>query len=117
MACIPIKIFQLLLMNFLILMISKLNLVNGKKFNSSHLKRNNLRVLWDNTIDYDTSNRYDEDLESIKQCKNSEYKYFIQYVTGHQVTFDKAIETKYAVSLLKLLFNKYLTFKILGAAN
>jgi hypothetical protein len=98
-------------------MIFQINVINGKKLNSSYSKKNNLRVLWDNTIEYDTSNRYDEDLESIKQCKNSEYKYFIQYVTGHQVTFDKAIETKYAVSLLKLLFNKYLTFKILGAAN
>jgi hypothetical protein len=86
-------------------MIFQINLINGKKLNSSHLKKNNLRVLSDNSIDYDTSNRYDEDLESIKQCKNSEYKYFIQYVTGHNVTFNKAIETKYAVSLLELLYN------------
>lgn len=105
MACRPIKVFQLLLMYFLILMIFQINLINGKKLNSSHLKKNNLRVLSDNSIDYDTSNRYDEDLESIKQCKNSEYKYFIQYVTGHNVTFNKAIETKYAVSLLELLYN------------
>ena len=105
MACRPIKVFQLLLMYFLILMIFQINLINGKKLNSSHLKKNNLRVLSDNSIDYDTSNRYDEDLESINQCKNSEYKYFIQYVTGHNVTFNKAIETKYAVSLLELLYN------------
>ena len=105
MAFSPIKEFQLLLMYFLILMIFQFYLINGKKLNSSHLKKNNLRVLWDNSIDYDTSNRYDEDLESIKQCKNSEYKYFIQYVTGHNVTFNKAIETKYAVSLLELLYN------------
>ena len=117
MACYPMKIFQLLLIYFLILMIFQFNLINGKKLNSSHLRKSNLRVLWDNTIDYDTSNRFDEDLESIKQCKNSDYKYFIQYVTGHNVTFDKAIEIKYAVSLLKLLYNKNLIFKILGAAN
>ena len=71
----------------------------------------------DNAIDYDTSNRYDEDLESIKQCKNSDYKYFIQYVTGHNVTFDKDIETKYAVSTLYQFYNKYLIFKNVGAAH
>lgn len=99
-----IKIFQLLLMDFLILMIFQLNVINGKVLNNSHINRNNLRVLWDKSIDYDTSNRYGEDLESIKQCKNSEYKYFIQYVTGYNVTFDKAIETKYAVSLINLIY-------------
>ena len=113
----PTKIFQLPLMDYLILMIFLLNVINGKMINNSHINRNNLRALWDKSIDYDTSNRYGEDLESIKQCKNSEYKYFIQYVTGHNVTFDKAIETKYAVSLLQLLYKKYLIFKILGAAN
>lgn len=48
-----------------------------------------LRQLWNEDIEYDDSNRSDEEQDSIAHCRNSDYKYFIHYVTGEKYTFSK----------------------------
>ena len=64
------------------------------------LEEYNLRFLLDDTaINYDISKREDkEDLESIKNCENSDYKYFLHYITGYNITFDKNIDKSRVVS-------------------
>ena len=49
----------------------------------------NLRKLWNEKIDYDESSRSEDEQDSIAHCRNSDYKYFIHYVTGENYTFPK----------------------------
>ena len=59
----------------------------------------NLRKLWDETIRYDISSRSNtDDRESIENCRDSDYKYFIHYVTGQNYTFNQFINRDNAVS-------------------
>ena len=89
----------------LILLISffSLNLFRAIKIiNSNIIDKYNLRFLESEEI-YDKSGRTDKkDLESIENCENSDYKYFFEYITGHNVTFSKNIDTDRAVSNCKL---------------
>jgi len=90
-----IIIFQLLIF----FIIANINIIKGKNIKKSDSQNSRLRRLWEETVKYDTTYRNDsEDIESIELCNNSDYKYFIQYVTGHNTTFDKDINTEYAVS-------------------
>ena len=91
-----IKIFQLLL-TINILIIFQIKVITSQNIKNLPQKLN-LRVLLDENIEYDTTYRDNEELESIQHCKSSGYKYFIQYVTGHNVTFDKNYNTKDIVS-------------------
>lgn len=91
-----IKIFQLLL-TINILIIFQIKVINGKNIKNLQ-EKSNLRFLWEENIEYDTTYRDSEELESIQHCKDSDYKYFIQYVTGHNVTFDKNYSSKDIVS-------------------
>ena len=71
-------------------------------FKSKIIERTNLRLLIDTYENYDKSGRTDkEDLESIENCENSDYKIFYEYITGHNVTFDRYIDTDRAVSNFK----------------
>lgn len=90
-----IILFQLLIF----LIIVNINIIKGKNIKTNDSQNSKLRHLWDETIKYDTTYRDDEeDKKSIELCNNSDYKYFIQYVTGHNITFDKDINKEYAVS-------------------
>ena len=90
-----IRIFQLLMF----FIIENINIIKGKKIETNNPQNFKLRRLWEETINDDTTYREDEDdKKSIELCNNSDYKYFIQYVTGHNTTFDKDINKEYAVS-------------------
>jgi hypothetical protein len=90
-----IRIFQLLIF-FIIVNIS---IIKGKKIKTNDPQNLKLRRLWEETVKYDTTYRdNEEDKNSIELCNNSDYKYFIEYVTGHNTTFDKDINKEYAVS-------------------
>ena len=73
--------------------ISKENLINSIFTNF----KNNLRNLWDETIKYDDSQRDTEEIDSIDHCRDSDYKYFIHYVTGQNYTFSQFINKDNAV--------------------
>ena len=63
--------------------------------------------LWDEYIPYDTSSRSDSgDKSSIRNCQDTSYKYFIHYVAGHEVTFEKFINHDNAEPLINLLIEK-----------
>lgn len=71
---------------------------------SYFLEKKNFRYLLDSKVNFDKSTRTDkEDLKSIENCENSDYKYFLEYITGHNFTFNKDIDIERAVSL----YNKY----------
>ena len=92
-----------ILTSFFILNIYYLNIDKIKNQKNITFGKYNLRSLLDNDINYDTSIRTDKnDRESIENCQNTEYKYFIQYISGYNVTFDKDIDTDRSVK------NKYI---------
>lgn len=68
--------------NYFVLLIFSLLILTE----SSYIK--NLRKLWNEKVDYDDSKRIGEE-DSIAHCRNSNYKYFIHYVTGENYTFNK----------------------------
>lgn len=78
----------------LILLFIKIQTVKPKSSNNIGKK---LRFLLDNTINYDSSLR--EDKESVENCKNIDYKYFINYVSGYDITFDKNISIEGGVRI------------------
>ena len=85
------------LTNFgLILFIYLFNL-NNALINKS--KNNRFRKLWDEEIKYDSSGRSSEEKESLEKCENSDYKYFIHFVTGNNVTFEKYVNKDNAVKI------------------
>lgn len=62
------------------------------------IQKINLRFLSDNSR-FDKSSRTNkEDIKSIENCENLDYKYFFEYITGYNVTFDKNIDPDRAVS-------------------
>ena len=71
---------------------------------ASNLKnKNTLRKLWNEDIDEGLYRKIDSDeKDSIKHCKNSDYKYFIYYVTGQNYTFDEYINYDNAVSNINI---------------
>lgn len=92
-----------ILTSFFILSICYLSIDKIKNQKNITFGKYNLRSLLDNDINYDTSIRTDkDDRESIENCQNTEYKYFIQYISGYNVTFDKDIDTDRSVK------NKYI---------
>ena len=75
---------------------------------TNFLKKNNFRYLLTQQENFDKSTRTNkEDLKSIENCENSDYKYFLEYITGHNVTFDKYIDTDRAVSFYTLNYKIY----------
>ena len=73
-----------------------------KNINFHFLERINFRYLLDSNNNYDKTERtYKNGLESIENCEKSDYNYFFEYITGHDVTFDKKIDTDRAVSNYK----------------
>ena len=92
------KIF-ILLMCFCFISVFEMNIANIKNIKINILEKYNLRFLYDSKNDYDTSSRIDkDDINSIENCQNTDYKYFVEYISGHNVTFDKDIEKERAVS-------------------
>ena len=75
--------------------------VNNKNSNTTEKKRK--RLLLDLDINYDSSNREEKDKESIEICQNTDYKYFINYISGYNITFDKNIEQDGAVRMKLIL--------------
>ena len=58
----------------------------------------NLRFLLDESMNFNISKRINkEDKDSIKNCQNSDSKYFMQYITGHTVSFNNNIDSNRAV--------------------
>ena len=72
-------------------------------------KKYSLRHLWDETVNYDASQRSSEERESIEHCRNSNYKYFIHYVGGLNYTFKQFINRDNAVRniIIYLIFMTY----------
>ena len=84
--------------NFLLLLI--LNLViyiytrEPSIIFSSHLRKN-----WEEVVRYDSSHITDtEEKKSLEKCEDSDYKYFIHFVSGNDVTFERFINKDNAVS-------------------
>ena len=74
-------------MIFIILMtILNLTYENNHNFITKNLKEH-LRNLWNEDVKYDDSNRDPEERKSINHCRNSDYKYFIIYVSGYNYDF------------------------------
>ena len=48
-------------------------------------------------LNYDSSFREGEDKESVENCEKTDYKYFFQYISGYNVTFDKTVDTERSV--------------------
>ena len=71
-----------------IILITILNLTheNNHNFTTKNLKEH-LRNLWNEDVKYDDSNRDPEERKSINHCRNSDYKYFIIYVSGYNYDF------------------------------
>ena len=91
----------LLLICFYYLNIFEISIIRLKKIKNDILEKTNLRFLLDTKINYDTTQRKNKkDLDSIKNCEKTDYKYFVQYITGHNVTFDKEIDKSRAVSVI-----------------
>lgn len=89
----------LLLICFGYISIFEMNIIDIKNIKINFLEKYNLRFLYDSKNDYDTSSRIDkDDINSIENCQNTDYKYFVEYISGHNVTFDKDIEKERAVS-------------------
>lgn len=83
-----------------------------KNYGSNLLERYNLRFLVGTNSNYDKSARTDQnDLKSIENCENSDINYFYEYITGHNVTFDKEIDETRAVSYI----NNNKIFYFIGA--
>ena len=57
----------------------------------------NLRFLIEMELNYDSSFREGEDKESVENCEKTDYKYFFQYISGYNVTFDKTVDTERSV--------------------
>ena len=74
--------------------------------NSIESSKITLRKLWNERIDYDDSQRTPEEKESINHCVNSDYKYFIFYVTGQTYEFKEYINEGNAQPLINELTNK-----------
>ena len=69
-----------------------------KKIKINPLGELNLRFLLDEVMNFNISKRTNkEDKDSIKNCQNSDSKYFMQYITGHTVSFNNNLDTKRAV--------------------
>ena len=84
--------FQLNKNIFLIFIILILILDLTKETEDNHIITNikgHLRNLWEEDIYYDDSKRESEEKKSIKHCRNSDYKYFIFYITGQTYNFSK----------------------------
>ena len=64
--------------------------------------KNNLRKTWEEVVKYDKSGRDSEERESLEKCEDSDYKYFIHFVSGNDVTFEKYINYDNAVSYFSL---------------
>ena len=62
--------------------------------------KNHLRKTWEEIVKYDKSGRGDEERESLEKCEDSDYKYFIHFVSGNNVTFEKYINKDNAVSYI-----------------
>ena len=92
-----IKYIKILILLISFYLLNRLGIIKNIKL--QFIERYNLRFLLDSNNNYDKSGRTDQnDLESIENCENSDYKYFFEYITGHNVTFDKKIDTDRAVS-------------------
>ena len=62
--------------------------------------KNSLRELWDETVVYNENARENkEERESIQHCRDSNYKYFIHYVSGQTYTFTQFINRDNAVRI------------------
>ena len=57
----------------------------------------NYRNLWEEKVKYNSTGRSDEEKESLEKCENSDYKYFIHFVAGNNVIFEKYVNKDNAV--------------------
>ena len=96
-----IKYIKILILLICFYLLNIFGIIKNIKFH--FLERLSLRFLLDSSnYNYDKSGRTDKnDLESIENCEKSDYNYFFEYITGHDVTFDKKIDTDRAVSNYK----------------
>ena len=67
--------------------------------------KGNLRRLWEENVPFDYSKIDGDEKISVKNyCKNSGYKYFSHFVSGHNYDFKETLITDNAVSLEILLY-------------
>ena len=91
----------LLLICFGYISIFEMNIIDIKNIKINFLEKYNLRFLYSSKVEYDSSSRTDkDDLKSIENCEKTDYKYFVEYISGHNITFDKYVEKERAVSKL-----------------
>ena len=90
---------KLLLFIFVIL-ISNFNLTEENNVNEKIFNKPIRRLKWEEEVYYDTD-RNSEEIESIEKfCKKSDYKYFVNLLSGHRYVFNKKLENyqSFAVS-------------------
>ena len=99
---IKIKIFIILIFLYNI-KILEISFAKIKEINNHIWEKYNLRFLLTKN-NYDSSQRTQSDIDSIENCEKTDYQYFVQYITGHNVTFDKKkVDRKRAVSNIQYI--------------
>ena len=67
--------------------------------------KNHLRKTWEEVVKYDKSRITDPDeKDAVEKCEDSDYKYFIHFVTGNNVIYDKGYNRDNAVSYIFIIF-------------
>lgn len=99
-----IKLKTFILLIFLYnLNIFEIDFTTIKTIKNNILEKYNLRFLFSNN-NYDYSQRTDkDDIKSIENCEKTDYQYLVQYITGHEVSFDKDLNQKRAVSEIQYI--------------
>ena len=86
----------------IIFFISNIQFIISSKSITKNITSKNFyhRLLLEEGEEYDKTFRELDELDSIEHCEDADYKYFFQYVSGYNVSFDKQIIKEYAVSLI-----------------
>ena len=92
-----IKIFSLLIILFFVkfLEFRNINKENKKKDNNNKSENDYFRLLKN---EYDTSNRENDDKESIEQCQDIDEDYFSFLLGKKPFTFDKYVDKRDSVN-------------------
>lgn len=76
----------------------EINFTQIKTIKNNIVEKYNLRFLFTKN-NYDSSTRLDkDDRDSIENCENTDYQYFVQYITGNNITFEKKLDESRIVS-------------------
>ena len=62
--------------------------------------KNHLRKTWEEVVKYVYQYHDEDEKNSLERCEDSDYKYFIHFVTGNNEIFEKLINKDNAVSYI-----------------